>query len=76
VFDRLKHAITRPKVPEYTAVRETPTRGLPSELAEQEAGQSHSDPRSASNVLRISVARSGESSCATGNEPPHNSVLN
>jgi hypothetical protein len=28
------------------------------------------------NVLRIRVARSGESSCATRNEPPHNSVLN
>jgi hypothetical protein len=28
------------------------------------------------NVLRISVVRSGDASCATGKEPPHNSVLN
>jgi hypothetical protein len=47
MFDRLKRTITRPKVPEYTAVREAPTRGLPFELTEQEAGQSHSDRRDA-----------------------------
>ena len=33
-------------------------------------------PCRAPNKLRIRVARSGDASCATRKEPPHNSVLN
>ena len=36
----------------------------------------HGSETIAYNELRISVARSGEASCAIRDEPPHNSVLN
>lgn len=47
VFDWLRRNITRQKVPEYSAIRERPTRGLPSDLKEQEAGQAHHDRQDA-----------------------------
>jgi hypothetical protein len=39
VFDWLRCCITREKMPEYAAIRRTPTRGLPPEVAEGEASQ-------------------------------------
>jgi hypothetical protein len=39
VFDWLKRGSTGQEMPEYSAVRKTPNRGLPSDLKEQEAGQ-------------------------------------
>jgi hypothetical protein len=39
MLDWLKRKITRANMPEYAAIRKVPNRGLPSELAEKEAGQ-------------------------------------
>jgi hypothetical protein len=47
VFDWLRRNFSRQKIPEYSAVRERPNRGLPSDLTEQEAGQAYSDRRDA-----------------------------
>jgi len=51
VWDWLKRRSTREKLPEYAAVRKTPSRGLPSELAEREAGQAFAAQREAMERL-------------------------
>lgn len=43
LFDWLRRNDTSPKVPEYSALRKTPSRELPSDLKEQESSQEHSD---------------------------------
>jgi len=43
LFDWLRRNLTSKKVPEYSALRKTPTRGLPFDLKEQEASQEHHD---------------------------------
>lgn len=43
MFSWLKRNVGRRQAPEYSALRETPCRGLPPDLIEQEASEAHSD---------------------------------
>ena len=47
MFEWLKRERPRDEMPEYVAVRRTPNRGIPSELAEREAGQAYVAQREA-----------------------------